>query len=261
MTAVLGRAAVAPVLADSNPRAEQVTQLLCGEGALVLEMAGDWLRLQLRRDRYEGWVHRGFLFQLQETEADRWDETALWSAGATVSIEGDGGTLRLDPGARVARADDGSLRLSDGRRALLVEGAAAPRQEIVAAARRTPPEAWAFDHFTGTPYQWGGLTPRGVDCSGLVQMTFHLRGIPLPRDAREQVEHGRPVERHEIAPSDLLFFAEEDGRISHVAFAAQGDGLIHSTIACGGVVRESWEPGSRAAPLRERLAAVRRLAR
>jgi cell wall-associated NlpC family hydrolase len=61
-------------------------------------------------------------------------------------------------------------------------------------------------------------------------------------------------------PGDLLFFRGESGdRITHVAFAAEGNALIHSTVACGGVLIEPWLPGSRAAALRDRLVAVRRV--
>ena len=65
-----------------------------------------------------------------------------------------------------------------------------------------------------------------------------------------------------IAPGDLLFFHSEHGsHISHVAFAAENDSLIHSTIACGGVVEEPFTPGSRAGTaLRPRLVAARRIA-
>ncbi len=48
-------------------------------------------------------------------------------------------------------------------------------------------------------------------------------------------------------------------RITHVAFAGEDDTLVHSTLACGGMVQEPWLPGSRAASLRELLVAVRRL--
>ena len=86
------------------------------------------------------------------------------------------------------------------------------------------------------------------------------RGLQLPRDAAQQVEHGAPVGPDEIGPGDLLFFrGESTGRITHVAFAAEGDRLIHSTLPCGGMVAESWCEGTRAAPLRDRLVAVRRL--
>jgi gamma-D-glutamyl-L-lysine dipeptidyl-peptidase len=117
-----------------------------------------------------------------------------------------------------------------------------------------------MERFAGAPYLWGGVTPWGVDCSGLVQTTFAARGLQLPRDAAQQVEHGTPVAADDIAPGDLLFFrGESTERITHVAFAAEGDALIHSTLPCGGMVAESWRAGTRAAPLRDRLVAVRRL--
>jgi len=62
-----------------------------------------------------------------------------------------------------------------------------------------------------------------------------------------------------IAPGDLLFFNGESGRITHVAFAGRDDTLIHATISCGSCVQESWRPGTRAAGLRERLVAIRRV--
>jgi cell wall-associated NlpC family hydrolase len=132
--------------------------------------------------------------------------------------------------------------------------------EILAAARAKAPERWALEHFMGSPYQWGGVTPWGVDCSGLVQTTFAARGIALPRDSSQQARHGISVALNAIQPGDLLFFRSETGSaITHVAFAGEADTLVHSTLPCGGMLTEPWLPGSRAATLRERLVAVRRL--
>jgi len=104
------------------------------------------------------------------------------------------------------------------------------------------------------------LERHGVDCSGVVQTTFLARGITLPRDSSEQVACGAAVSPDAVRPGDLLFFRGGDGeRVTHVAFAGEADTLVHSTIACGGMVQEPWLPGSRAASLRERLVAVRRL--
>jgi cell wall-associated NlpC family hydrolase len=104
------------------------------------------------------------------------------------------------------------------------------------------------------------LTPWGVDCSGLIQTTFASRGLALPRDSAQQVTHGTSVSLDGLRPGDLLFFrGESSSAITHVAFAGETDTLVHSTIACGGMVVEPWLPGSRAAILRDRLVAVRRL--
>ena len=71
---------------------------------------------------------------------------------------------------------------------------------------------------------------------------------------------GAAVEPDAVQAGDLLFFRGETGSaITHVAFAGDASTLIHSTVACGGVLSESWLPGTRAAILRERLEVIRRL--
>ncbi|MFZ5624482.1 MAG: C40 family peptidase [Gemmatimonadota bacterium] len=256
MPAAIVTAAVAPVLARPGVRSEQVSQAVMGETAAVLEEEGAWRRLRLGRDGYEGWVHAGYLREVPSAEA--WEQAADgWSLGATVALAG-GGFRQLPLGARV-ETDRAGIVLPNGMRAWLTSGEVASRAEVVAKSRRVPAPDWALEHFAGAPYEWGGVTPWGVDCSGLVQMTFAARGVCLPRDAWQQAGAGEPVQPAEARPGDLLFFAESGDRITHVAFLAEDDTLIHSTLACGGVLREPWGPGTRAAFLRERLVAVRRI--
>src|SRR5690606_38044107 len=86
--------------------------------------------------------------------------------------------------------------------------------------------------FLGLPYLWGGTSGFGVDCSGFVYLVHRAHGLLIPRDAGPQRDHGwgRPVEREELAPGDLVFFAHDQGRgaVHHVAMYA-GDGrMIHA---------------------------------
>jgi cell wall-associated NlpC family hydrolase len=255
---VAARAALVPLQAEPSLRAELVSQLVLGETAVVQEASGEWRRVRCDLDGYLGWVHTGYLVELAPDAADAWrSDAAGWSLGAVARIDAD--LVRLPLRARVAVEGRG-VRLPDGRVATLAAGEVPTAADVCRKAAALPPERWAMERFAGAPYLWGGVTPWGVDCSGVVQTAFAARGVLLPRDAALQAEHGAPVAADDIRAGDLLFFrGETTERITHVAFAAEGDGLIHSTLPCGGMVAESWRAGTRAAPLRDRLVAVRRM--
>jgi cell wall-associated NlpC family hydrolase len=255
---LISRSAITPVFAQPTLRAEQVTQLVLGETGEVLESAGEWRRIRVHLDGYEGWMHAGYAVETTPEEAARWREEAEgWSTGASLQVAEQ--EVRLPLRARVA-FENGGLRLPDGRRGGLAQGSVPRARENMTAARGLAPERWALANFAGTPYEWGGVTPWGVDCSGLVQTTYAARGVVLPRDAHLQSRLGAAVEPDAAQAGDLLFFRGETGSaITHVAFAGDASTLIHSTVACGGVLSESWLPGTRAAILRERLEVIRRL--
>lgn len=257
-THVIAASAVAPMLADAGVRAEQVTQLVLGETAAILDRKGEWLRVCTAAEEYQGWVHEGYVLQVGTARAAEWRAAATaWSMGAQARVER--GVVRLPLRARAVPQGAG-IELPDGRWGAVFEGAVPAAAAVQADARKLRPDAWAWTWFAGTHYQWGGLTPLGVDCSGLVQTTFAARGVQVPRDAYQQAGIGREVKPASAAPGDLLFFHGESGdRITHVAFLSDDDQLVHSTLSCGGVVREPWGPGTRAASLREKLVAVRRV--
>lgn len=256
MSLVVATAAVAPVLRDPDIRAEQVTQLLLGRTAEVREIAGAWRRLDLSADGYAGWVHHGYLREITGDAAQRWMAAEGWSEGAVV-LTGTG-RVRVPLGARVL-LHRGDVELPDGRRGRVVAGRIAPAAILADEARAMSVDLWMRRYFEGAPYLWGGLTPAGVDCSGLVQMAFAARGTLIPRDSTAQATAGKEVRPPDARPGDLLFFAETPPRIGHVAVLAPGDLLVHSALGAGGFVVEPWGPGTRAAFLRQRLVAVRRI--
>lgn len=94
----------------------------------------------------------------------------------------------------------------------------------------------------GTPYRLGGMDPAaGFDCSGLVYFVYREAGLVLPRTAEGQQSAAVPVERHGLAPGDLVFFRLPQ---PHVGIYAGGGEFIHAPGGGRGVeiarIGEPW---------------------
>jgi cell wall-associated NlpC family hydrolase len=64
----------------------------------------------------------------------------------------------------------------------------------------------AMRKFYGAPYRYGGTTPAGVDCSGLVLAVYQKVGLSLPRTTTDQFNAGQPVPRNRLRFGDVVFF-------------------------------------------------------
>jgi cell wall-associated NlpC family hydrolase len=80
----------------------------------------------------------------------------------------------------------------------------------------------------GKPYRYGGSTPAGFDCSGLVHFSYGKAGIRMPRSTGEQRRASRPVRAENLQPGDLLFFDQEGKKNSHVGIYVGRGEFVHA---------------------------------
>ena len=114
----------------------------------------------------------------------------------------------------------------------VLSGCASPPARQTGGDRGATVEAGERAVFTamqmvGVPYRYGGSTPNGFDCSGLVQYAYGAAGVQLPRTAEQQYSATESLTLEQARPGDLLFF--RDGRrISHVALYLGQGRFVHA---------------------------------
>lgn len=195
--------------ADAPPSSE----LLPGEAFEVLEISGGWAWGYCRADHYVGYVEATALVEpFAPTHVVAASQAPVYAAPDESSAALAGFTM----GSRIAgREQAGFLATDSGFLPVThVRPVGVFEHDPVAVAER----------MLGAPYLLGGRSITGIDCSGLVQLSLALCGIPAPRDSDQQRILGDPLPQDApLARGDLIFFE------GHVGLMHSPEDLIHAT--------------------------------
>jgi len=217
---------------------EIVSQAVMGEEAKILEEKKGWLRIELiDQYNYAGWVKReavrvgksypsaaikgiviqpeAFVYEEPNTESQVVTEILL---GSTVEV-------------KTEKEDFSMVLLPDDRDGWIRKG-------DITTSKEKPSEEDLLEtaeKLRDVEYLWGGMSSRGIDCSGFMHMIYRAHGIKIHRDAHLQFRYdGVEVKPEDLKEGDLIFF-EDKGKVYHVGMYIGCWSFIHASSASGKV--------------------------
>lgn len=209
-----------PVREEPNHRSEMVSQLLWGECFEIMEVFGSWARVECAFDHYQGWLSMDSVLGLTKAQFIANTTTVSSYCGSVW-----GKTYRQ--GSRHVSIPLGSpLVRWEGIEYECIAHRPQYVHEYAEKVQRLRQFALPFLY---APYLWGGRTPAGVDCSGLVQVVYRMLGTNLPRDSKDQTAVGNIIDFKNTQMGDLAFFANKQGSISHVGIVWEGGKILHAS--------------------------------
>lgn len=213
----------APLRRKSKHQSEMTSQLLFGESVKILkEKKSGWMKVKSLHDDYDGWMSPALLQEVTEKDAKT---PCDWHVSAPLAkLRLNGELLHVPMGSMLPSWVDGKGLL--GEQVFEITG------EVSNTTALQTEEAKIRQQLLGwlnAPYQWGGRTILGVDCSGFVQVNFRFLGIDLPRDAWQQAQAGATVEKLKLATCGNLAFFDDKDEIVHVGVLLDSEHIIHAS--------------------------------
>jgi cell wall-associated NlpC family hydrolase len=248
---------VANIRSAPKHSAELATQALMGTPLNVLKSSGGWYLVQTPDD-YISWVDAAAIVLIDQPTLNKWFEkdkvvvtemiSSIYSDDKFEDIVSD---ITAGNVLEVNGYENGNYLVTlPDQRTGVIQGDHAINYEVWKTSRNTSDNnlIQTAREMMGSPYLWGGTSPKGIDCSGFTKTIYFLNGMIIPRDASQQVNEGELIDEDKnwenLQVGDLLFFGvpatdTTKERVVHVGMWI-GDGkFIHSR---GRVRISSFDP-------------------
>jgi hypothetical protein len=214
-----GIAPVTEIHAEPHAISQPVSSLMHGEEFAVLDIAGEWAWGYCLHDAYLGYLRVAEL-------GDDFAATHIVSAPATLLVAGpsikDPVLARYPMGAQIVCGEPSACG-----KFLSCEDGWVPKIHLSEIGKVEGDPVSLAERLIGTPYSWGGRGGDAIDCSGLVQLVYGMKGISAPRDAdMQEADFGELLPEDAVLQrGDLIFFP------GHVGIMVDEENMIHAHAA------------------------------
>jgi len=237
----LAALSVSNMRSDPKHASELVSQVTMGTPVKLIEETVGWIRVETP-EGYNGWIDTCGLVRLSPEEIDQWKNADRYVFKQLIGYAFDAPSqkgkivtdLVLNDIFIAVETKIGFLkiRLPDGRTGYVRKKDCISWNDWINKTPEVQSILSVARQMMGSPYLWGGTSAKGVDCSGLVKITFLSQAIVLERDASQQAQFGESIDFSDfnnLQAGDLLFFGMSPEKISHVGiYLSKGD-YIHSS--------------------------------
>ena len=246
----IARNSVINIRSKPKHAAELGTQGLLGMPLRILDKKGDFYRVQTP-DKYISWVDKGGITRMNKDNFDNWNQHKkiifIKNFGYVYADKNENSNIVSDItlGGVLKYKSLGSkfyeVEYPDNRVGFIKKEEALPYSTWLKSLNPSKEKVERIaKKMDGFPYLWGGTSSKGMDCSGFTKMVYLMNGFVIPRDASQQINAGRIVDKNldfkNLEKGDLMFFGrkatpEKKQRVVHVGLWLGNDKMefIHAS--------------------------------